>query len=85
MNQQPFTPDTIQRAQDLIARFRAIHETDVRSLDFITSTYLSGNGNKVLRQAVVFCITNEIKPASKCTQFAVSDCLKGAISQPQLF
>lgn len=85
MQNQTFSTATITRAQQLVARFRSDYTRDIRILDFITSSYLSGNGNKELRRAVVYCITNEVKPASKCTTLAVSECLKGAISQHQLF
>ena len=79
---------TLERAQFLINRFRELHSQDgntMRNLDFITSSYLSGDGNKSLRQAVIFCITHEVKPIAKCTQFAVSNALQATISQSQLF
>lgn len=82
---QNFTADTLRRAQELIARFRETHQNDVRTLDFITGSYLTGDGNKRLRQAVIFCIDGTVKPATKCTVFAVSDALKSTISQTQLF
>lgn len=84
-NHRLFSDATIKRADELISTFKDKYQNVAGGLDFICSQYLSGEVNKELRRCVIYRITHEVKPLSKCTMFAVSTCLSGAISQSSLF
>lgn len=79
-----FTPDTIRRADELIKRVKET-KTDLRIIDFVASQYLSGDGNKTLRRAVIYRAQHIIEPLKHCTVLRAADALKAAISQPALF
>lgn len=79
-----FTPDTLKRADELIKRVKDTN-TDIRIIDFVASQYLSGDGNKTLRRAVIYRAQNVIEPLKACTVLRAANALKSAIAQTALF
>ena len=77
--------DTALKATNTINSLKEVYMKDIRCFDFYVSQYISGDGNKGLRQEIVKQLTGEDKPKSKCGMYAVSDTLRNSFTQYSLF
>jgi len=72
------------RSQKMIEQLRTVYTGDRFYFDFHVSQSISGDHNKELRREMIFELTGEKKPLSKCGMYAVSDALKNNFDQLKL-
>ena len=70
---------------NILIQLKDAYLADTKSFDFSASMYLSGPGNKTLRQQIMECLTGAKLPATKCGFHAVVDNLKISFDQTTLF
>ncbi len=75
----------MEKALTTIEKLKAYYNADRFHFDMNLSMFLSGPSNKRLRQEIMFILTGEKVPASKCGIHAISDKLKASMEQFSLF
>lgn len=75
----------IEQAQTVINNLKELYHTDRFHFDFNMSINIAGPSKKTLRQNIVFIITGQKAPHSKCGMYAVCDILKAHYEQHSLF
>lgn len=76
------TQETARKTLDM---FRDNFTQDIATLEFKASMYLSGKHHAKVRQAIVYIITGELQPVSKCTLAMTAEYMKGQLMQTSLF
>lgn len=76
---------TQEKARQVMDLFRDNFSADIPTLEFKASMYLSGKHHANIRQAIVYLITGELQPVSKCTLAMTAEYMKGELMQTSLF
>lgn len=79
-------PCLIHDAEVVIRQLRTpARLTSGLTFDMQVTNYTAGDANKKLRQAIMYVLTGEILPATKCSLFAVSNKVHAHHNQITLF
>lgn len=73
------------QATSTIAALKEIFELNSFQFSFNCSMYLAGDHKKDLRREIIFQLTGEQRPLSRCGLFATEDALKSSFQQYSLF
>jgi len=73
------------QATSTIAKLKEVFELDSFQFSFNCSMHLAGNNKRELRREIIFQLTGEQRPLSRCSLFATEDILKISFQQYSLF
>jgi hypothetical protein len=73
------------QASEIITKLSALFELNSFQFSFDCSMYLAGDQNKELRRQIIFQLTGEQRPLTRCGLFSTEDALKNSFQQYSLF
>lgn len=74
-----------ERATEIIQRLRNAYTGNPFQFDAAVGQFVTGEHNKKLRQEIIYQVTGDKKPVTKCAVYAVSTYLKNSFDQLSLF